>query len=162
METRSRIRIRGSWWKAAAVAVLAVTLTTACGKGEGATGPAAAAPPPATPVGNYTLSTIDAKALPYTMFADTGYTLEVMSGTISITTNGKWVSKVVTRETVAGNVSTYSDSTYGSWTVPGGATLAVLTNAETGATTNATWTAIDVTVNDVDGTVTRKVVYRRN
>jgi len=161
MDIRSRIRIYGSWWKAAAVAVLAVTLATACSKGEGATGPGAT-PPPATPVGSYTLSTIDAKVLPYTMFADTGYTLEITSGSISITANGKWVSKVVTRETVAGNVSTYSDSTYGNWTVPAGATLAVLTNAETGATTNATWTAIDVTVNDVDGTVTRKVVYKRN
>lgn len=162
MRDRSRIRIGELWWNAAAVAVLAITLTTACSKGDSVTGPAPAPPPPATPVGSYTLSTIDAKALPYTMFADTGYTLEVTSGTLSIATTGKWVSKIVTRETVAGNVSTYTDSTFGNWTVPAGSTIAVMTNVETGVTSNATWTAIDVTVNDVDGTVTRKIVYRRN
>jgi hypothetical protein len=138
--------------------VLAVTLTTACGKGEGTTGPSA----PATPVGSYALQTIDAKAMPYAMYSETDYALDVMSGTLSVTTNGKWVAKTVTRETVAGIVSTYSDSTFGTWTVPAGAKIAAFINTETNVTSNATWTATDVTVDDVDGTITRKVVYKRN
>ena len=132
---------------------------TACSKGEGTTGVAA---PPPTPVGNYTLSTIDAKTLPYMMYADTGYTLEVSGGTLAVTTAGKWVSKLTTRETVAGNVSTYSDSTFGTWSLPTGSKIAVFVNTETGVTSNATWTATDVTVNDVDGATTRKIIYRRN
>jgi hypothetical protein len=158
MRNRSRIRIRELWWTAAAAAVLAVT---ACSKGEGTTGPSVQAPPP-TPAGSYALSTIDGKALPYTMFTDTGYTLDITSGTLSVTANGRWVSKVVTRETVAGNVSTYSDSTFGTWTQPTGSTIAVFINVETNVTSNATWTAADITVNDVDGTITRKIVYKRN
>ena len=134
---------------------------SACGKGDSPTGPAVTPPPP-TPVGSYTLNTIDAKTLPYTMYADTGYTLQVASGTISIATTGKWVSKFVTTETVAGNVSTYSDSTYGTWTVATGSTVAVFINSETNVTSNGSWTAVDVTVNDVDGTTIRKIVYRKN
>lgn len=143
---------------ATAAAVLSVT---ACSKSDGVTGPSVA-PPPATPVGAYTLSSIDAKTLPYTMFADTGYTLQVSSGTLSVTAAGKWVSKLVSKETVAGNISTYSDSTYGTWTQAVGTTIAVFINAETNITTNVTWTAADVTVNDIDGTITHKVLYKRN
>jgi hypothetical protein len=136
----------------------------ACGKADSPTGPGGTpvAPPPATPVGSYTLQTIDAKAMPYTMYAEPDYTLQVASGTIAITTNGKWVSKFVTTETVAGNVSTYSDSTYGTWTVATGTTVAVFINSETSVTSNGSWTAIDVTVNDVDGATIRKIVYKKN
>lgn len=131
---------------------------TACSKSDGPT----AAVAPATPEGAYTLSTIDAKTLPYTMYADTGYTLEVTSGTLSVTAGGRWVSKIVTRETVAGFASTYSDSTFGTWALPGNSKTAVFTNAETKATSNATWTATDISIDDNDGTTTRRLVYRRN
>ena len=140
----------------AIVAVVAITLTAAC-KGDGVTGPVA----PPTPAGTYTLNNIDAKVLPYTMYSDTGYMLQVQSGTMSITANGKWVAKTTTLETVVGNVSTYSDSTFGTWSVAAGSKLAVLINSETSVTSNATWTATDVTVNDVDGATVRKITYRR-
>lgn len=158
MTNRSRRGIRELWRNAVGLAVLAVTLTTACGKGEGATGPVT----PATPEGSYTLQTIDAKAMPYAMYAETDYNLDVMSGTLSVTSNGRWVAKTVTRETIAGNVSTYSDSTFGTWSVPAGTKIAAFINTETSVTSNATWTATDVTVNDVDGSITRKLVYKRN
>jgi hypothetical protein len=149
-------------WRAATIcAVLAVTAMSACSKGEGTTGPAVT-PPPATPVGTYTLSSIDAKSMPYMMYSDTGYTLELSSGTLSVTTGGRWVSKVVSKETVAGNVSTYTDSTFGTWALGTAATTAVFTNTETSSTSTVTWTAKDVTVNDVDGTVTRKILYKKN
>jgi hypothetical protein len=132
------------------------TLLQACGKGD-STGPNTV---PATPVGEYTLNLIEQKAMPYTWYADTGYTLEVVSGSISIKANGKWVSKIVSKETVAGFASTYSDSTFGTWTGANGS--ASLTNAESSSISAATWTKNDVTVTDVDGTVTRKILYRKN
>jgi hypothetical protein len=150
------------WLGGVAAAVLAIT---ACGKGDSPTGPGGA---PATPVGAYTLLTIDAKELPFTMYSDTGYTLEIQSGSLSVTstagttTGGKWVAKVIQRETVAGFVSTYNDSTFGTWTLPAGATTAVFTNAESNTASSVTWTSADATVTDVDGTTTHRSVYKRN
>lgn len=150
-------------WRVAAVcAVLAVTGTAGCSKSEGTTGPVVI-PPPATPVGTYTLSTIDAKIMPYTMYTDpAGYTLEIASGTLSVTAAGKWVSKIVSKETVLGNVSTYSDSTFGTWTLSTGTAAGVFLNTETGVNSTVAWTAADITVNDVDGAVTHKVLYKKN
>ncbi len=154
-------RARASRWLTLGVAaVLAVTV--AC-SGDGVTGPGSNEPPaPATPVGVYTLSTVDAKTLPWTMFADTGYTLEIQSGTLDISANGKWVSKVTSRETVAGFVSIYNDSTFGTWTVATGSKTAVLTNAETNQTSNATWTATKATVVQLDGATSHTIVYTKN
>lgn len=137
--------------------VVCGTLLQACAGGDGPSGPGGV---PATPAGEYTLSTVDARALPFTWYSEPDYSLEVMSGTISIKSNGTWVSRIATRETVAGFVSTYNDSTFGTWTAANGA--ATLINAESSVRSSATWTATDVTVNDVDGAVTRKVLYRRN
>lgn len=145
------------WMTLAAVVALS---TAACSKGDGVTGPANTAPP--TPAGAYTLTTVDAKALPWTMYADTGYTLEVQSATLAITADGKWVSKVVSRETVAGFVSIYNDSTFGTWTATASTKTAVLTNAETATTSSATWTATGVTVSQLDGATMHSFAYTRN
>jgi hypothetical protein len=126
--------------------------------GESATEPSV----PETPDGSFTLSTIDSKALPYQMFADTGYALEVTSGTLSITPNHRWVARTTTRETVAGNVSTYTDSAFGTWSTTQGSTTASLLNAETSVISNATWTLTDITVTDVTAGVTRRILYLRN
>lgn len=96
------------------------------------------------------------------MYADTGYTLQVQSGTLAITTDGKWVSKVVSRETVAGFVSTYTDSTFGTWSVAAGSKTAVLTNAETNTTSSATWTSTQATVVQLDGATSHTIVYTKN
>lgn len=125
--------------------------------GDGATGPGAG-----TPEGNYTLSTVDAKALPYMMYSDTGYTLEVMSGSLTVSAGGKWVARATTRETVAGFVSTYTDSTFGTWTTASSGSTVTLLNTETSVAASATWTTSDITVTEVDGTVSRKIVYRRD
>lgn len=160
-KTYSRSRMAKLWRNVTIGAALAVTGMVGCGKGEGTTGPVIV-PPPATPTGAYTLNSVDAKALPYTMYSDTGYTLQVSSGTLTITAAGKWVSKITTRETVAGNLSTYADSTFGTWTIGAGTANATFLNAETGLTSAVSWTAVDITVNDVDGSVTHKVLYKKN
>jgi hypothetical protein len=130
------------------------TLLQACSAGDGPGGV------PATPQGEYTLNMIEQKPLPYAWFTEPDYMLEVTGGTISIKSDGKWVSKITSRETVAGFVSTYTDSTFGTWTSGNGA--ASLTNAESSTISSATWTAADVTVTDVDGSTTRKILYRKN
>lgn len=158
MDSRIRIaalrRIHRVRWLT--LSVLTMLWLGACGK-DGATGLNGA---PATPEGMYSLSTIETKSLPYTMYADTGYTLEITSGLISITSDGKWVSKITSRETVAGFASVYIDSTFGTWTVA--ASTAAFTNTETQVISNVSWTARDVTVNEVDGAVTRRIVYRKS
>jgi hypothetical protein len=132
------------------------TLLQACGGGDG-TGPGGT---PGTPQGEYTLNMIEQKPLPYAWYTEPDYTLEVTGGSISIKSDGKWVAKITSRETVAGFVSTYNDSTFGTWTSANGS--ASLTNAESSTISSATWTAADVTVSDVDGTTTRKILYRKN
>lgn len=153
------VRIRVSRWMTLSLA--AALITSACSKGDSVTGPGGPTGP-ATPVGAYTLSTVDAKALPWTMYSDVGYTLEVQGSTLAITADGKWVSKTVTRETVAGNVSTYSDSTFGTWTVTTSGTSAVLTNAETSDASNVTWTATTATVLQLDGATTHAYLFTKN
>lgn len=142
-------------WKT--LAAIGMLWLGACA-GESATGPST----PVTPEGSFTLSTIDSKVLPFSMFADTGYTLEVLSGSLTVTPDHRWVSRMTTRETVAGNVSTYSDSTFGTWSATQGSTTASLLNTETNVISNATWTSTDITVTDVDGGVTRRILYLRN
>jgi hypothetical protein len=144
------------------VAIVALIASACAGDTVAAPGDPPGDQTPATPVGSYTLVTVDAKALPWTMFADTGYTLEVQGATLAITSDGKWVSKVVQRETVAGFVSTYNDSTFGTWTATASSKSAVLTNAETATTSSAAWTATGLTVQQLDGATTRAYAYTRS
>jgi len=141
---------RGGWaW---------ILLASAVACSGDATGPNT----PGNPVGNYTMQSINQQALPFAMFTDTLYSLEVQSGTLAVTTDGKWWAKTTTRETVAGNVSTYVDSTFGTWTQSSGSTsTAVLLNTETQGTANATWTTTDLTLVQVESGTTYTIVYRR-
>jgi hypothetical protein len=138
-----------------------------CSGSDKMTGPSEP-PAPATPAGAYMLATVDAKGLPWTMYAATGYTLEIQSATLNVTADGKWVSKSVTRETVDGFVSIYTDSTFGTWTVTGAVASnaatksAMFTNAETSQTSSITWTATGLTVQQLDGATTHAFAYTRN
>ncbi|HVZ50049.1 MAG TPA: hypothetical protein VG916_14780 [Gemmatimonadaceae bacterium] len=143
------------------VAIIAVAASACAGDKVAAPGDGPGDHTPATPVGSYALTTVDAMALPWTMFADSGYTLEIQGATLAITADGKWVSKVVQRETVAGFVSTYNDSTFGTWTATASSKTAVLTNAETATTSSATWTATGLTVQQLDGATTHTYAYTR-
>lgn len=143
-----------------------ITLTLAACSGDKMTGPNQA-PAPATPVGAYTLTTVDAKGLPWTMYAATGYTLEIQGATLNVTADGKWASKSVTRETVAGFVSTYTDSTFGTWAAAAGTAssattkTAVFTNAETSQASSVSWTVTGLTVQQLDGATTHAYAYAR-
>ena len=97
-----------------AVALVA-TVLAACGS-DSPSGPGTAT----SPEGNYTISTINGKAVPMAIFSDTGgYKLEVLAGTLGIQSGGKYSVVTSYRQTIAGIVSTYSDSSGGSWLLTG-------------------------------------------
>ena len=88
-----------------AVALVA-TVLAACGS-DSPSGPGTAT----SPEGNYTISTINGKAVPMAIFSDTGgYKLEVLAGTLGMQSGGKYSVITSYRQTIAGIVSTYSDS----------------------------------------------------
>lgn len=120
-------------------AVAASVLLAACGSDSSPTGPGTQK----TPDGSYSISTINSAALPVAIFSDTGgYKLEVMSGTIALTTSGQYSIVTNFREslTSVGIVNTYTDSTGGTWTMAAGTTTIQFTNGSDGSKDQATWT----------------------
>jgi hypothetical protein len=97
-----------------AVALVA-TILAACG-GDSPSGPSTQT----SPEGNYTISTINGKALPAAVFSDTGgFKIEVLTGTLAVQSGGKYSVVTSYRQTIAGIVSNYSDSSGGSWLLSG-------------------------------------------
>ena len=75
------------------------------------------------------ISTVNAKALPFTIFSDTGgYKWEVTSGSFGLTADGKYTAKWTFRQTIGGRVDTVVDSTFGTWVLSG--TTVNFTNAQ--------------------------------
>lgn len=130
----------------------------ACGSDSGSTGPGNP-PPAATPVGNYTISTVNGKALPVAIFSGTNYKYEVTVGTYALTTDGKYSVVTTFRQTVADNVSVFVDSTGGTWTLTG--TAIQFTNGQDGSKDNATWDKDQLTFAETDGKVTNTFVYKK-
>jgi hypothetical protein len=113
--------------------VLAATVMAACG-GDSPSGPSTAS----SPEGNYTISTINGKAVPMAVFSDTGgYKLEVLTGTLALQGGGKYSVVTNYRQTIAGIVSTYSDSSGGNWLQTG--TTVAFTDGSDGSKAQATW-----------------------
>lgn len=100
-----------------------------------------------SPEGNYTIATVNGKPVPAPLFSDTGgYTLEITSGSLSLTSDGKYSSVMGFRQTLPGAVSTYSDSMGGTWIRNGGNVQ--FTETSTGFTLTAVWTNGQITVTD--------------
>ena len=100
-----------------------------------------------SPEGNYAIATVNGKAVPAPLFSDTGgYMLEITSGTLSLTSDGKYSSVMGFRQTLPGAVSTYSDSTGGTWVRTGGNVQ--FTETSTGFMLSAVWTNGRITVTD--------------
>lgn len=118
-------------------AIAASVLLAACGSdSSGTTGPGGNTQK--TPDGSYSISTINSGALPAAIFSDTGgFKLEVMSGTITLTTSGTYSIVTNFRETLPGVLDTYSDSTGGTWTLSG--TTVQFTDGSDGSKDQATW-----------------------
>ncbi len=127
------------------VAAAAIALLAAC-SGSNSTGPAA----PTTPDGNYTLTSIAGKSLPYTMYADTGYSVVVTGGTLSLATSRHFDIATTSTETFAGATTPYVDRTSGNWTTTNGSPTVTLTPA-LGAVMPAVWNGTKLSVTQPDG-----------
>jgi hypothetical protein len=72
------------------------------------------------------------------VFSDTGgYKLEVLAGTLGVQTGGKYSVVTNYRQTIAGIVSTYSDSSGGNWLQTG--TTVAFTDGSDGSKVQAAW-----------------------
>ncbi len=142
------------------VAATTVLATAACGgDSSSGTGPP---PPPATPAGAYDITTINAKALPVAIFSDTGgggYKWEVMNGTFTLTSDGKYSSVMTSRQTLAGKVDTFVDSTGGNW-VLNGATI-TFTNGQDASIDHADWANGKLTFVETEGASSNTYVYTK-
>jgi hypothetical protein len=139
-----------------ATLIASLAWAAACGSDSGGTsGPSV----PTTPVGSYTVSTVNGKALPAALYNETNYLLEVTTGTLVLTTDGKYSSVLTTRQTIPMNVSTFVDSVGGTWVLSG--TDVNLTNSQDGSTGKAVWAGNQLTIPVVDGKVTTTYVYGR-
>jgi hypothetical protein len=132
----------------------ALAAAGACG-GDSPSGPAT----PKTPDGSYTISTVNGKGLPVAIFSDTNYTYEVTSGTLALTTDGKYSIVTKFRQTIPGNVSTFVDSTGGTWLLSG--TSITFTNADDKSTDMAAWANGQLTFTETDGKNTDTYIYAR-
>lgn len=102
-------------------AAFAAAIGAACGN-DSPTSNSHTGKPTDTVAGNFTLSKVNAAALPVAIFSDPGnYTLEITAGTFVLQTTGQYVASTTSRETVAGHASIYVDTTRGTWTQLAGA-----------------------------------------
>ena len=142
--------------------MVAVAATVwACGGDSGGT--TGVQPPTNTqPTGNFDISTINAKALPVAIFADTGgYTYEVMSGTLALTSDGKYSAKINYRQTLLGKVDLFTDSTGGTWALSG--TQVTFTNGQDASTDKADWVSSTgkLTFVESQGSASNTYVYTK-
>jgi len=115
---------------------------------------------PDTPVGNYSINTVNGKTLPAAVIDTTNYKVEVTSGVLNLTADGKYIVVTRTRETIPNNVSNYVDSTFGTWTRSG--TQINLKNGEDpNAMSTGTWAGFQMTFVMVDSAFTTTFVYKK-
>jgi hypothetical protein len=154
-DSRARHPVR-DWTigRARALVALAVVVgVVACGSDS--TGPSVQK----SPEGNYTVATVNGKAIPAPIFSDTGgYMLEITSGRLSLTGDGKYSSVMGFRQTLPGNVSSYTDSTGGTWVRSGGTVQ--FTETSTGLTASGAWVSGQITfVDSTSGPSSISLVY---
>jgi len=153
--TLSRLTIDRARRSGFVLAFASLAALAACGS-DSSTGPSGPAVP-TTPVGSYTITTINGKGLPVALFAEASYTYEVTNGTLALTSGGKYSVVTTFRQTLPGSVSTFVDSTGGTWVQTG--TNIQLTNGQDGSLDTATWDKGILTFVEVDGKVTTTYVY---
>lgn len=135
----------------ALVALAAIVAIVAC---SDSSGPAVQS----NPEGNYAIATVNGKPVPAPLYSDTGgYTLEITSGSLALTSDGKYSSVMGFRQTLLGAISTYTDSTGGTWVRSGGNVQ--FTETSTGFTLTGVWTNGRITVADSTSDPTVSLVY---
>jgi hypothetical protein len=141
-----------------AAAIITIALTSACG--DSGTGPQVPEPSPNDPVaGAFALTTVNTRAIPFPIFDEGGFKLELTQSQLTLQPGGEFVLAITTVETVAGFPSTFQDTTRGTWTQNVGN---VSLNATGGSAAAATWDGRTIGFAlDYDGQALN-VVYRKN
>lgn len=111
---------------------------------------------PTSPIGSYTITTVNGKAPPVALFADGSYTYEITNGTLALKSDGKYSVVTTFRQTLPGSIETFVDSTGGTW-VQTGATIQ-MTNDQ-GSPDSGTWDKGILTFVEVDAKTTTTYVY---
>jgi len=116
--------------------IAAFALLAACSDG-GTTDPGPPAPRPTDPVaGTFALATVNAQPVPFALFVETGFRIDLTQSTLALQPGGAFVLAITTVETVAGFTSTFADTTRGTWTQSSGS---VALTAAGGDAAAATW-----------------------
>lgn len=94
------------------------------------------------------------------VFSDTGgYKLEVLTGTLGLQSGGKYSVVTNYRQTIAGIVSNYSDSSGGSWLQTG--TTVAFTDGSDGSKVQATWSNAGTLTLQVSDSPAISIVYAK-
>jgi hypothetical protein len=150
---RNRVR------RALSILAIAATALAPIACGGDATGPGSPTTS-SSPVGTFSLTSLNGKALPAILFADTNYTVEITVASLNLSADGKYTSVVSSRETVAGNISTYVDTAAGSWTQS--ASALTFTSDDDGAELSATFASHTLTFMTTTGASTQTWIYAKN
>jgi len=139
----------------------AVVGVVACGGDAPTSSGTTTSPPPTTsPAGTYAISTINTKALPVAVIADSGFTWEVTAGSMALTSDGKYLAVETFRQTVPGDVSVFVDTTTGTWALSGNVVTFTNTLDIPPSTFTATWASTGtLTLSELDGKNTNTFVY---
>jgi hypothetical protein len=124
--------------------VLAVVAVAACSDTSG----------PRSPDGDYALSQINGKPLPYRMYSDTNFTVDVTRSALSIKGDGSFWVTVTSEERVEGYLSTYVDSAAGVWRQDGDAITLTMSDS---TKQKGTWAGSTVAI--VDSTTVPVTTY---
>lgn len=130
--------------RCAALLLAVVAAVAACGDSTG----------PKSPDGDYQLSTVNGRALPYRQFADTNYTVDVTKSSLALNPDGSFLLVLTSEERVESHLSTYVDSTNGTWKLDGD--VVTLTTPDS-VTQSATWAGTTIAI--VDSTTLPPVSY---
>ena len=143
--------------RALVLAVVASSAIIPLACGDSSTGPDI----PKTPVGSYSLTSFNGKALPVTMFSDTNYLVVLSAATLSLTAEGSYQATSTVRETVLGHQSTYVDTTAGTWVQGTTASALLFTDRFDGHQVTGTWAGFTITLTDTSGGAVATAVYTR-
>jgi len=115
---------------------------------------------PDTPVGSYSISTVNGKALPSAIYDVPNFKYEVMSGTLQLTADGKFFSAVRYRQTIPDNVSNFLDTTFGTW-VRSGDQINLTNGQDPNEKVSGTWAGLQMTFIATDSVGTTTTVYHK-